>query len=82
MVIFALGIRHPLDMTVQRFHDPDPRQHRVTHAAAQQHNLDRRLPFRRVGFTFRHAGDVVGAVPQRDWAAGASGDGGVAVAAP
>ena len=28
--IFALGIEHPLDMTVQRLHDRDPRQHRRT----------------------------------------------------
>jgi hypothetical protein len=28
MGIFALGIEHPLDMAVQRLHDPDPRHHR------------------------------------------------------
>jgi hypothetical protein len=36
MCLFAIGIEHPLDMTVQRLHDPDPRQHRVTPAAAQR----------------------------------------------
>ena len=35
MGIFAIGIEHPLDMTVQRLHDPDPRQLRVAPAAAQ-----------------------------------------------
>ena len=28
MSIFAIGIEHPLGMTVQRLHDPDPRHHR------------------------------------------------------
>jgi hypothetical protein len=30
MCLFAIGIEHPLDMTIERLHDPDPRQHRVT----------------------------------------------------
>ena len=64
--IFAIGIEHPLDMTVQRLHDPDPRQHRITTAAAQHQDLDRRLPFRQVGLFLRQAGDVVGGVAKRD----------------
>jgi hypothetical protein len=35
-MILALGIEHPLDMTVQRSHDANPRHHRVAAAAAQQ----------------------------------------------
>jgi hypothetical protein len=27
MCLFAIGIEHPLDVTVQRLHDPDPSQH-------------------------------------------------------
>jgi hypothetical protein len=49
-------------MTVQRLHDPDPRQHGITSAAAQHQHLDRRLPFRQVGFLFRQLRDVVGRV--------------------
>ena len=58
MGIFALEIEHPLDMTVQRSHDPNPRHHRRTAAATKQQNFNRRLPFRQVGFLFRQAGDV------------------------
>jgi hypothetical protein len=50
MMILALGIKDPLDVTVQRPHDRDPRQHRVTTAAAQHEDLDRRLPLRQIGF--------------------------------
>jgi hypothetical protein len=28
MGIFAIGIEHPLDMTIERLHDTDPRHHR------------------------------------------------------
>ena len=28
MGFFAIGIKHPLDMTVERLHDPDTRHHR------------------------------------------------------
>jgi hypothetical protein len=49
MMIFALGIQHPLDMAVERFHDGDARQHRVAAAAAQHQDLDRRLPFGKSG---------------------------------
>jgi hypothetical protein len=65
MRVFALGIEHPLDATVQRLHDPDPRQHRITAAAAQHQDLDRCLPFRQVGFVLRQLRDAVGIVLQR-----------------
>ena len=64
MCLFAIGIEHPLDMTVQRLHDPDPRQHRVATAAAQHQNLDCRLPFRKIGFALWQLRDVVGCVFQ------------------
>jgi hypothetical protein len=66
MGIFAIGIGHPLDMTVQRLHHSDPRHHRRTAARYQHQHLDRRLPFRQVGFLFRQTGDVVGGVTKRD----------------
>jgi len=48
MGIFAIGIEHPLDMTVQRLHDPDPRHHR--RASARKHQrLDRGLPLGQIG---------------------------------
>ena len=34
MCLFAIGIEHPLDITVQRLHDPNPSHHRVAAAAA------------------------------------------------
>jgi hypothetical protein len=46
MGLFALGIEHPLDVTVQRSHDPNPRHHRRTATAAQHQCFDRGLPFR------------------------------------
>jgi len=64
--IFALGIEHPLDMTIQRLHDPNPRHHRRTAPSDQHQDLDRGLPFRQVGFLFRQASDVVGGVTKRD----------------
>ena len=63
MGIFAIGIEHPLDMTVQRSHDADPRHHRRAASRHQHQHFDRGLPFRQVGFLFRQAGDVVGGVP-------------------
>ena len=66
MCLFAIRIEYPLDTTVQRPHDPDPRQHGIATAATQHQNLDRRLPFRQVGFFFRQLGDVVGRVLQRE----------------
>ena len=32
-VFFALGIEYPLDMTIERLHDPNPRHHRRPTAA-------------------------------------------------
>jgi hypothetical protein len=46
MHLFAIGIEHPFDVTVQGLHDPDPRQHGVTSAAAQHQHLDSCLPLR------------------------------------
>jgi hypothetical protein len=66
MGIFALGIEHPLDMTVQCLHEPDPRHHHRTASRYQQQDLDRRLPCRQVGFRFRQLRDVVGRVFECD----------------
>ena len=66
MDIFVVAIEHPLDMMVQRFHDPDPRHHRRAAARHWHQNLDAVLPFRQIEFLFRQAGDVVGCVTKRD----------------
>ena len=66
MGLFALGIEHPLDMTVQRFHDPDARHHRRTTSRHEQQNLDRGSPLLQVGFLLRQLRDVVGCFLQRD----------------
>ena len=66
MCLFAIGIEHPLDVTVQRPHDADPRQHRIATTATQHQDLDRRLPFRQVEFLLRQLGDVVGCVFKGD----------------
>ena len=58
MGVFAIGIEHALDITVQRLHDRDPRQHCRTAPAAYPQCLDRDLQVRQVGFLFREAGDV------------------------
>jgi hypothetical protein len=34
MMVFSIRIEHPLDMTVQRLHNPDPRHHRRDHCRA------------------------------------------------
>jgi hypothetical protein len=53
MRLFAIGIEHALDMTIERLHDPDPRHHRMSAAATEHQHFDRRLPFRQVGFLLR-----------------------------
>jgi hypothetical protein len=66
MGLFPLGIEHPLDMTVQRLHDPDPRHHRRTASRHQHQYLDRRLPFVALLVGLRKVGDVLARVHQRD----------------
>ena len=67
MMIFAIGIEHPFDVTVQRPHDADPGQHR---GAAGLCNEDQRLhgglPFGRRVFGFRQLRDVAGGILQGD----------------
>jgi hypothetical protein len=59
MRVFALGIEHPLDMTVERLHDPHARHHRwpvlLNH---QQQCLDSGLPFVEPLVGLRKLGDV------------------------
>jgi hypothetical protein len=66
MRLLAIGIEHPLDVTVQRPHDSNPRHHRVAAAATQHQRFNCRLPFRQVGFLLRQLGDVVCRVVQRE----------------
>lgn len=65
-----IRIKHPFDVTVQRAHDADPRQH--CRAAALSHKdqrLHRGLPLRRIVLRLRQFHDVVGRVAQGDEAA-------------
>jgi hypothetical protein len=66
--IFAIGIEHPLDMTVQRLHDSNPRHHRRTASRHQHQRRDRGLPFRQRGFLVRRdaQGHELAAVRERD----------------
>ena len=66
MCLFAIRIEYPLDTTVQRPHDPDPRQHWIANAATQHQKFDRRLLLLQVGLFFRQLGVVVGRVLQRE----------------
>ena len=66
MCLFAIGIEDPLDMSIERLHDTDPRQHRIAAAAAQHQHFDCRLPFRQIGFLPGKLRNVVGRVLQRE----------------
>jgi hypothetical protein len=65
MCLFAIGIEHPLDVTVQRPHDADPGQHRGTAGLCNEdERLHGGLPFGRGVLRLRQLHDVVGSVPQ------------------
>src|SRR5262245_2153520 len=67
MMIFAFGIEHPLEMTVQRLHDPDPRYHRRTAVLRDEdQRFHRGLPFRRRVLGLRQRRDVAGGIPQSE----------------
>jgi hypothetical protein len=59
----SVQIEFSNDVTVQRPHHGYPRHHRRPASEHQHQNLDRRLPFRQIGFLFQQAGDVVGGMP-------------------
>jgi hypothetical protein len=40
---FAIGVKHALDVTVQRSHDADPREHRRTSERCDQHQRFHRV---------------------------------------
>ena len=69
MMIFAFGIEHPLDMTVQRLHDADPRhQRRPASGHQQQHPRWRVAEWRqratREGFCYQHVQAITVAIDQ------------------
>jgi hypothetical protein len=67
MMVLARWIKHPLDVTVQRPHDPDPRQHRRAAALGdQQQRLRRSLPLPRLVLGLRKLRDVVAGILERD----------------
>ena len=50
VMLFGIGIDDRFVAWVKRLHHPDPRHHGRPAAAAQQQDLDGRLPLREVGF--------------------------------
>jgi hypothetical protein len=62
---FALGIKDPFDVTVQRPHDADPGQHRWPAVFGyEDQRLHGGLPFRRGVLGFRQLRGVVSGIPQ------------------
>jgi hypothetical protein len=55
---FAIGLEFPHHVPMQRLQDTDPRHPGVAATDAQHPHLDRSLPFRKIGFFLRQAGDV------------------------
>jgi predicted Zn finger-like uncharacterized protein len=68
MRVLSRRIKHPLDVTVQRLHDADPREHRWAAVAFgdQDQSLNGCLPFLNLLFCLRQFLDVSGSVLQRD----------------
>jgi hypothetical protein len=66
MMTFAIGIKEPFDVTIQRTHDPDPRHHRGTAASYQHQCLNRRLSFGCGRFFVGQGGNVTGGIVQGD----------------
>jgi hypothetical protein len=67
MVVFAIGIEHVLDVTVQRFHDTNPCEHRrAVVFGHQDQRFHRGLPFLGVVFGLRQFRDVQRCVAQGD----------------
>lgn len=61
MGILAIGIEPPHDVTVQRLHDRDPRQHlRPVALGDEQQRFHRDFPVGGVVLGFRQFGDVLG----------------------
>src|SRR5258708_10085064 len=54
----ARRIKHPLDVTVQGSHDPDPREHRRAAASHHQQRFNCRLPLLGLVLGFRELCDV------------------------
>ena len=52
-MLLGIGVERYHDITIERLHECDPRQHRVAPAAAQHQRLDSDLPLRQVGLLSR-----------------------------
>ena len=67
MAIFARRVEHALDVTVQRPHDTDAREHRwPAMLRNQQKSLHRGLPFFGIVLCLEQFRDVVSGVAQGD----------------
>jgi hypothetical protein len=64
MRLFPVRIEHPLDLPVERPHDPDLGEHcRPTKLRDQEQSFHRGLPVRRVVFGLGQLGDELCGVP-------------------
>jgi hypothetical protein len=67
MVVFAIGIEHALDVSIQRPHDADARHHRAAVAFGDQdQRFDRNLPFLELLFGLWQLLDISGCVLEGD----------------
>ena len=67
MMIFPVGVEHPLDVPVQRPHDADPRmQRRPAILRCHDQRLDGGLPVRAFVLSLRQSRDVIGGIFERD----------------
>jgi hypothetical protein len=68
MMVFARRIEHPLDVTVQGFHDADPRKHRRAAVAFgdEDQDFNGSLPLLDLLFGLRQLLDIAGSVLESD----------------
>ncbi len=67
MMVFAIRIKHPLDVTVQGSHDADAREHRrAVLVDDQKQGPDRILPFLDLLFGLRQLLDISGGILEGD----------------
>jgi hypothetical protein len=66
MLLLGVGVERYHDVAIERLHERDARQHRMTATAAQHQRLDCDLPVSQAGFLLRQLRNIVGRVLQRE----------------
>jgi hypothetical protein len=61
----GIGIESQHDVTIERCHERDPRQHRRAIPRDEHQGLDRDLPLRQLRFLFGQSGNVIRGITQR-----------------